>query len=151
MSLTYEGYKEYAEVIGKHLPEHQQPKLAPVGLAFLLIWEESPSVWEKLIHMDEIHLTPTGTFLEGLIVYATLYGRLPRPNVVLNGDLANLYSRARKMVPSEHMQEAYPTLEMARYLYHIAARILNGEFPKSFIHYSNGESVDFTATKIYNN
>ena len=36
MSLTYEGYREYAEAVGQYLPEEQQPKLAPVGLAFLL-------------------------------------------------------------------------------------------------------------------
>jgi hypothetical protein len=149
MSLTYEGYRQYAEAIGALLPEHQQPKLAPVGLAFLLIWEESPSLWENLIHMDEIHLTPTGTFLEGLIVYGTLYGHLPSPSVVLNGDIANLFSNARRMTPSKHIQEAYPTLDNARYIYHIASRIMNGEFPRSFIHYTNGESVNFTATKNY--
>ena len=148
MSLTYEGYREYAEAIGALLPENQQPKLAPVGLAFLMIWEESPSTWENLIHMDEIHLTPSGTFLEGLIVYATLYGHLPSPSVVLNGDAANLFSRARKMTPTEHIQEAYPSLDLARYLYHIASRIMNGELPRSFIKYENGESVEFTATKI---
>jgi len=36
MSLTYEGYREYAEAVGQYLPEEQQPKLASVGLAFLL-------------------------------------------------------------------------------------------------------------------
>mmetsp|Transcript_4529 Transcript_4529/g.10948 ORF Transcript_4529/g.10948 Transcript_4529/m.10948 type:complete len:513 (-) Transcript_4529:135-1673(-) len=147
MSLTYEGYRQYALAIGKYLPEHQQPKLAPVGLAFLMIWEESPNMWEKLIHMDEIHLTPTGTFLEGLIVYATLYGHLPSPSLVLNGNAANLYSNARRMTPSEHIQEAYPTLDDARYLYHIASRIMKGEIPRTFIQYQNGESVDFTASK----
>ena len=150
MSLTYEGYREYAEAIGALLPEHQQPKLAPVGLAFLLIWEESPSFWEDLIHMDEIHPSPMGTFLEGLIVYGTLYGHLPSPSIVLNGDTANLFSNARRMTPSGRIQEAYPTLDNARYLYHIASRIMKGEIPRSFIHYTNGESVNFTATKINN-
>ncbi|VEU33594.1 unnamed protein product [Pseudo-nitzschia multistriata] len=143
MSLTYEGYREYAEAISIYLPEHQQPKLAPVGLAFLLVWEENPTMWANLIHMDEIHLTPTGTYLEGLIVYATLYGHLPSPRVVLNENIANLFSNARRMTPSEHIQEAYPTLDNARYLYHIASRIMNGALPRSFKRYSNGESVDF--------
>lgn len=151
MSLTYEGYREYAEAIGEHLPEHQQPRLAPVGLAYLLIWEENPGMWENLIHMDEIHLTPTGTYLEGLIVYATIYGHLPSPKVVLNGDVANLFSNARRMTPSEHIQEAYPTLDHARYLYHIASRIMNGEIPRTFIRYNNGESVDFVASDTSNN
>ena len=58
MSLTYVGYREYAEVIGRYLLENQQSKLAPVGLAYLLIWGKNPSMWAKLIDMDEIHLTP---------------------------------------------------------------------------------------------
>jgi hypothetical protein len=58
LSLTYVGYREYAEVIGRYLLENQQPKLAPVGLAYLLIWGENPSMWAKLIDMVEIHITP---------------------------------------------------------------------------------------------
>lgn len=143
LSLTYEGYKEYAETVANALPKSQKPRLAPVGLAFLLIWEENPAMWRNLIHMDEIHLTSSGTFLEGLIVYATIYGRLPHPNIVLNGDIANLFSNARRMTPAEHIQEAYPTLDQARYLYHIASRIQAGELPRSFITYENGESADF--------
>ncbi|KAG7354664.1 hypothetical protein IV203_004020 [Nitzschia inconspicua] len=142
-SLTYEGYREYAEMVGELLPPEQEPRLAPVGLAFQMIWEENISMWENLIHMDEIHLTPSGTFLEGLIVYATIYGHLPNPRIVLNGDIANLFSNARRMTPSEHIQEAYPTLDQARYLYHVASRIINGEVPRSFILYENGESADF--------
>jgi hypothetical protein len=143
MSLTYEGYREYAEMVAGLLPEEQQPRLAPVGLAFQFVWEENPRVWENLIHMDEIHLTPSGTYLEGLIVYATIYGHLPDPKIVLNGDVANLFSNARRMTPSEHIQEAYPTLDQARYLYHVASRIINGELPRSFTQYENGESADF--------
>jgi hypothetical protein len=143
LSLTYEGYREYAETVGQALPASQRPRLAPVGLAFLLIWEENPSMWRDLIHMDEIHLTPTGTYLEGLIVYATIYGHLPNPKIVLNGDIANLFSNARRMTPSTHIQEAYPTLDQARYLYHVAARIQAGELPRSFVRYEDGESADF--------
>jgi hypothetical protein len=143
LSLTYEGYREYAEMVAELLPAKQQPRLAPVGLAFQLVWEDNPSMWENLIHMDEIHLTSSGTYLEGLIVYATIYGHLPNPRNVLNGDIANLFSNARRMTPSTHIQEAYPTLDQARYLYHIASRIINGELPRSFTRYYDGESADF--------
>jgi hypothetical protein len=143
LSLTYEGYKEYAATVAKALPKSQKPRLAPVGLAFLLIWEENPTMWKNLIHMDQIHLTPSGTFLEGLVVYATIYGRLPDPKIVLDGNIANLFSNARRMTPSEHIQEAYPTIDQARYLYHIASRIRAGELPRSFVQYENGESADF--------
>jgi hypothetical protein len=156
LSLTYEGYREYAEMVADLLPAKQQPRLAPVGLAFQLVWEDNPTMWENLIHMDEIHLTPSGTYLEGLIVYATIYGHLPNPRIVLNGDIANLFSNARRMTPSAHIQEAYPTLDQARYLYHVASRIINGELPRSFTRYYNGESADFVpddeaAEKAYYN
>jgi len=93
--------------------------------------------------MDGVHLTPTGIFLEGLIVFAALYGHLPNPKIFLNENIANLFSSAQRMTQSEHIQEAYPTLDNARYLYHVASRIMNGELPLLFTKYIDGESVDF--------
>jgi hypothetical protein len=70
---------------------------------------------------------------------------------VLNGDVANLFTLARRMTPTEHFQEPYPTFEQARYLYHIASRIMEGELPRTFIRYTNGESVNFTASQLKKN
>lgn len=39
-SLTYMGYREYAALLEQYLPYNQKPRIAPVGIAFLLVWEE---------------------------------------------------------------------------------------------------------------
>ena len=43
-SYTYAGYRAYVEMLSQYLPKSQKPRIAPVGLAFLLIYEEKPSV-----------------------------------------------------------------------------------------------------------
>jgi hypothetical protein len=43
-SYNYAGYRAYAELAAEYLPASQKPRIAPVGLAFLLIWEEKPTV-----------------------------------------------------------------------------------------------------------
>ena len=53
------------------------------------------------------------------------------------------------MTPSENIQEAYPALDNAQYLYHIiASQVMNGELPRASIQCNNGESVDFVANDI---
>lgn len=49
-ALTYEGYKQYADLLRTYLPKSQEPRIAPVGLAFLLVWEENYSFWERMFH-----------------------------------------------------------------------------------------------------
>lgn len=143
-SLTYEGYKQYLELAQVGLPEDLQPRIAPVGLAFLMVWEENPSMWQDLMHYDEIHLSPSGTFLEACVVYATIYGTLPSPSVVLKETPSHLWSRARRMVPPNHEQKPFPSLARANYLYHVAHRIVVlNEMPQSLINYKNHESVNF--------
>lgn len=39
-SDVFEGYRQYAELLAANLPEEQQPRIAPVGLAFLVVYEE---------------------------------------------------------------------------------------------------------------
>ena len=54
-SLTYEGYKQYANLLEETLPASQKPRIAPVGLAFLIVWEENHDLWLRLFHVDLIH------------------------------------------------------------------------------------------------
>jgi len=145
-SLTYEGYRQFAELLSQRLPENQQPKIAPVGLAFLTVWEESFDFWNStLFHVDRIHPSPHGTFLQGCVVYCTLYGLLP-PKTTAIGKLETLFDGARRMQPSRHRRLPLPTREEASYLYHVAERVcLQNHVPKSFVHYENGESTDYTS------
>jgi hypothetical protein len=143
-SVTYSGYQQYRDLVASALPEAQRPRIAPVGLAMLLIWEENPAFWETLMHYDEVHLSPSGTFLEACIVYATIFGKLPDPHVIFNDDgVANLWRTARRMAPEQHGTKAFPSESLARYLYHVAHRVMHGEIPRSFQQYDDYQSVSF--------
>lgn len=145
-SLTYNGYQDYYRLAEEYLPSSLKPRIAPVGLAFLLVWEENPSMWEHLIHYDEIHLSPSGTFLEACVVYHTIFGILPDPNIYQgNGGTDQLWQYARRMDPVEDVYKAYPTRQVADYLYHIASRIcVHKEVPKSLQYYPANTSIYFT-------
>lgn len=143
-SLTYQGYKEYAELVSEHLEPEHAARLAPVGLAFLMVWEENYTLWQKLFHIDRIHASPHGTFLQGCVVHHTLFGRLPPKRVVLRNDMSSLWDNARRMQPRKHRRLPMPTLQEAEYLYHIAERVtVRKQVPKSFIAYKNNEASDY--------
>jgi hypothetical protein len=142
-SLTYIGYKQYVQLLELYLPEAQTPRIAPVGLAFLMVHEENFDLWGKLFHSDHLHASPSGTFLQGCVVYYTLMGRMPDKNIVLRDDMASLWHRARMMQHAWEPENPFPDKETAAYLYRIAERIMvEGHVPKSFIDYQNGEVAD---------
>jgi hypothetical protein len=142
-SLTYMGYREYAALLEKYLPPSQKPRLAPVAIAFLTVWEENYPFWLKLFHIDEVHASPLGSYLQGCVVYHTLYGRMPPKDQALRQDMSNLWLHARRMQPDTHRSNPFPTLEQATYLYHVADRVCKGYLPKSLIVYQNGEASDY--------
>ena len=143
-SLTYEGYKQYATLMEESLPASQKPRIAPVGMAFLMVWEEKFELWERLFHIDQVHCSPLGTFLEGLVVHHTLFGVMPEHKVAVRGDMFTLWLRARRFQPGEHRRTPFPTEEEAAYLFDVAVRIcVHGQIPRSFITYRNGEASDY--------
>jgi hypothetical protein len=145
-SLIYNGYLEYMKLATAYLPESQKPRIANVGHAFLMVYEESPSLWQDLMHTDAIHLSPSGTFLQACVVYAAIYGKLP-PTSIFDGDEGpdQLFRWSRRMVPTEHQMKPYPTVDLARYLYHIAHRVaILGETPRLLEIYPANTSVYFT-------
>lgn len=144
-SLTYNGYLEYFQLAQDYLPSHLKPRMAPVGLAFLLVWEENPTIWKQLMHYDEIHLSPSGTFLEACVVYHTIFGMLPDPSVYGGPEGPEyLWKYARRMDPVEDVYKAFPTRQIADYLYHIAVRIcVRKEIPRSLEFYATDTSVNF--------
>jgi hypothetical protein len=140
-SLTYVGYKAYVDMLQSYLPDSQQPRIAPSGLAFLAVFEQDRDLWEALFHnADHLHPSPSGTFLQGCIVYHTLTGRMPQKAHVIRDDMSSLWRRARMMQHSWEPSNPYPSRETAEYLYRVAERIMDeGYVPKSFIDYRNGE------------
>lgn len=144
-SLTYEGYRQYAALLAQHLPASQKPRIAPVGFAFLLVWEENYQLWQRLFHVDQIHNSPMGTYLQGLVIHHTLFGVMPNHNVAIRGDMSSLWLKARRFQPGEHRRSPFPSKEDAAYLYHIAVRVcVYGHIPQSFIFYHHGEAAYYT-------
>jgi hypothetical protein len=128
----YEGYQLYAEVLQNALPETQQPRIAPVGLAFLVIWEENPSFWQEKLFSptDRYHPSPHGTFLAACVVFSTIYGHLP-PSWTRFTD--PVFERARRM-ELDGDPLPLPTEEEAIYLRDVAARVaLRGYIPRSLV------------------
>lgn len=150
-SLTYVGYQEYAKLLAQHLPPKQQPRIAPVGLAFLTVYEERFDLWQQLFHCDGVHASPSGTFLQGCIVYYTLFGRMPNYHHAVvgsttdtwnakNGTSSSLWQHARMMQHVWEPENPLPDRRMADYLYCVAQRVMRDKhIPTSFIPYYNGE------------
>lgn len=139
-SLTIAGYEAYAEAIRELLPETQRPRIAPVAIAFLMVWEENHSLWERLFHVDQVHCGPLGTYLQGLVIHHTIFGRLPH----FNDNMSDLWVRARRFQPNEHSRDPFPTPDEASYLYQIALRVcVYKHLPRSYVPFRNGEAVDY--------
>jgi hypothetical protein len=140
-SLTGVGYRAYADMLHLSLPASQQPRIAPVGLAFLLVHEEDPDLWAHLFHSDGIHASPSGTFLQGCIIHHTVFGELPPYEFVVRQNMASLWKTARMMQHSWDPPNPFPTTEIAQRLYDFAQRIVDGEIPKTYIDYQDGETA----------
>lgn len=144
-SLTFEGVSEYAVLLEHALSTHQKPRIAMVGIAYLTIWEEDYSFWLKLFHSDHLHPSPMGSFLQGCILYYTLFGTMPDPHVVIRDDMSKLWSKARLMQPATDPPNPFPTKREAKYLYQIADRVMRqGHRPHSFIVSQHGEASNTT-------
>lgn len=152
-SLTYEGYRQYASLLEQRLPEKQRPRIALVGLAFLTVWEDNFDFWNNsMFHVDRIHSSPHGTYLQGCVVYCTMYGKMPSVDIAI-GKLESLWNNARRMAPVRHRRAKFPTRAEAKYLYDVAERVcLHGYVPKSLVYYKHGEATDYIPTDdIYKN
>jgi hypothetical protein len=135
-SDVFEGYRQYAQMLSEHLPAQQQPRIAPAGLAFLLVYEENYDMWQKLFYADNYHPSPHGTYLMGCLLYATCYGYMPG-NQALPNLPKDLWRRARKMqIGSKKHKMPFPTQDEAVYLYSVARKVIKyGERPKTWTRY----------------
>lgn len=142
-SLTGAGYRAYAEFLQAHLPPTQKPRIAPSGLAFLTVYEENLEMWKKLFHnADHLHASPHGTFLQGCVVYHTLFGKMPDRDVVIRRDMGSLWATARMMQHSWEPPNPMLHERDATYLYDVAERVMNGHVPETYIEYNRGEVAD---------
>lgn len=137
---TYEGYLALADAMSQVLPSSQQPRIAPVGLAFQKVYLEDRRMWERLYHYDDFHPSPHGTFLQGCVLHFVMFGCLPDINKILlennetnesvsSKDLGSLWRRARMMQPEGDEPLPMVTYEEALYLLDVAKRVCE-EFQK---------------------
>jgi len=133
-ALIMEGAQVYRKFINRRSGWFTKAHVAPVGNAFLAVYEESPyDIWPKLFLDDGIHPSAYGTFLYGCVIYATMTGYMPhyRRVVVDDMELSDIFSTARR-VQSSSSQAGFPTKEEAAILYKIAKKVaVKGYKPKA--------------------
>jgi hypothetical protein len=72
-----DGILCYIDVLDSELPS-VRPKIAPVGAAFLHVQKENVGLWEQLFDsFDNFHPSPKGTFLQGCVLFYTMFGSSP--------------------------------------------------------------------------
>jgi hypothetical protein len=141
-SITYEGYEQYAAVFEAFLPPAQKPRIAPVGIVLLTVWEENQALWRMLFESDGIHLTPLGTFLQGCVIHYTVLGRMPTKKDVIRDDMSELWRNARAMEHSGNTPDPFPSKENAEYVYNIAERVLKYKhLPLAFFERKDEDAV----------
>jgi hypothetical protein len=150
-SRVHYGYQQYAQALGQSLPTDQAPLIAPVGLAFLVLWEETHGLWERLFFTDGFHPSPHGTYLMGCVVYATLYNRMPPTGTSLPREMSHLWRRARKMQIGSGTAMDFPTVDEAAYLFRVAQRVvLEGYIPHSLLNTTEVEALEVDEINSYN-
>jgi len=126
-SLVYEGARQYQEKLAELLPRSQKPRIAPVGLAFLAIYEDDPDMWEKLFVNDLIHASVYGTYLTACVIFCTITKHMPRAGT--SEDVKSLFATARLVSGAG---KGYPDQDEAAYLFNKAAKVARrGYKPKS--------------------
>jgi hypothetical protein len=124
----YKGYQAYAKKLSTAA---LKPRIAPVGLAFLTIWEENQDLWYRLFGPDYFHPSPHGTYLQACVVHTTIFGYLPvvpKSDATIEGYFANSRSMQLGKNPLD-----LPTKDEALYLRSIAQRVvLQNYLPPSF-------------------
>lgn len=126
-ALIYDGVLDYVEALANVLPDWQAPVVAPVGLAFLVVYEENYYLWQKLFIDDEIHSSVHGSYLFSCVLYATMFGHLPKRST--NSQVDALFANSRLLVGQDI---EYPSAQEAFYYRRVAKRVaLDGYLPSS--------------------
>jgi hypothetical protein len=115
--LLSAGYQEYADLMEDILPANQKPLIAPVGDAYLYLYEYNREIWQKLFYVDDFHPSPLGTWLQACILYSTITKEAPP---IYNADW---WKEARFMMPRDKVQLAVPTTEEAEVIRTCACNI----------------------------
>ncbi|CAB9511041.1 expressed unknown protein [Seminavis robusta] len=133
-AMIYYGVEEYLMALKYNLPSYQEPKVVPIGLAYLTVWEENHSLWSKLFLNETMpYASPYGSYLFANVIYASVYGHLPR-RPTQQSQIKDFFKTARYLpeLPDD-WTGIFPTIQESDYLRLVARRVtLNGEIPTSF-------------------
>lgn len=127
-ALIMEGAMIYKKYLNQRIGFFQGAHIAPVGNAYLAVYEADKSLYKKLFLGDGIHPSAYGTYLYGTVIYATMMGYMPRHKHVVVDDMeTSLFGTARRLQASE-----FPSKEEAAILFKIAKKVaLGGYKPKA--------------------
>ena len=127
--LTMEGAQAYKDLLDEQLST--KAKIAPVGNAFLAVYEYDSNLYDSLfLSGDGTHPSPKGTLLYSLTIFATIYGSMPRRNAIIFDNMQNLFANARRL--QYYDTSDFPTTSEAKTLYKLAKRVaVNGYKPSS--------------------
>jgi hypothetical protein len=142
-SRIMDGAKIYKEFLNDGTKLSKKAKISPVGDAFLTVWEEDYSLWEKLFLADGIHPSASGSYLYATVLYASMYGFMPKKKTAILEDAEELFSNARRLQAGEN-GTVFPTEDEATYLFKVARRVtLLYHTPSSY------KTVDYSTTSDY--
>ena len=109
-SLIHSGVYDYANALAQVLPESQAPLIAPIGVAYMTVYQESKSKWEKLFMDDQMHASLHGSYLFATVLYATLFGHLPNQTLTVHDELMeSLFATSRRLLLSSSSSSTYTT------------------------------------------
>lgn len=122
--LVREGVQSYIKALQTKLPQSLQPRVAPVGTAYLYVHDNNHALWEELFDpFDNFHPSPSGTFLQGCVLHCTLFGS-PPPLPCTEEEIARLWRDARVMHSiNTGENRRLPTVKEAEYLWNVATNI----------------------------
>lgn len=123
-----EGIEMYLDALRPHLPPSMQPRLAPVGTAFLYVRDNNHALWERLFDpYDHFHPSAAGTFLQGCVLHRTLFGRSP-PLPRTEEDIACLWKDTRIVHRIEHeKRQRLPSVTDVEYLWGVANKFCTSD------------------------
>jgi hypothetical protein len=128
-AAIYEGLYEYVDALKYFLTEKQHPKIAPIGLTYLAIYDDNKNMYAKLFAQDGIHASQHGTYLFACVLYCTIYGHLPmQPHD--DFDIRSAFFKSRAMFGDG----ATPSMSDVKYLRYWARRVaVSGFIPNSMV------------------
>jgi len=129
-ALIWDGVEAYVSALKQVLPRKQAPIVAPIGLAYLTVWEENFELWQLLFLDDQIHSSAAGSYLFVHVLYATLFGHMPADDDEQYYTPSQfLFQDSRKILGN---QPYYPNSYESDYLRDVARRVvLRGYVPPS--------------------